>query len=199
MTVFDSINLVGLSDEELLEYLNTGRHREVLNELYDRYEKRIYYKCISMLKDSEEARDLSHDIFITIFTKLDQFKGRSPLSLWIHTISVNSCLRYIEKKKRIQVISQEADDAELISDDSLDQINEKQMLEIQLQDLEKLLSEIKEEERLMIIMKYNDGLSIKEICSILQLGESAVKMKLKRSRDRLYSLYKAQGKPSKRI
>lgn len=196
MTTLEATNLEALGDEDLLRYLNTRRHREVLNVIYDRFEKRIFYKCVSMLKNREEARDLSHDIFITIFTKLDQFKGKSALSLWIHTISVNSCLKYLQKKKRIQVISHEAEEDETISDDSVDQIQEKQMLEIQLQDLERLLLEIKEEERLMIIMKYSDGLSIKEMSSILGLGQSAVKMKLKRSRDKLYKLYQEQCKPN---
>ena len=194
MTISDSTTLNELNDEQLLQYLNTAKHRDVLNELYDRFEKRIFFKCISMLKNKEEAKDLTHDIFITIFTKLGQFKGNSALSLWIHTISVNSCLKYLEKKKRIQVISHEKEHAESISDDSIDQIQEKQMLELQIQDLDRLLLEIKEEERLMIIMKYVDGLSIKEMSTILKLGESAVKMKLKRSRDKLYNLFTTQSK-----
>lgn len=185
------LTLRGMSDEELLKYLNTPKHKLVYSLLYERYEKKVYFKCISMLKNQSDARDLTHDIFIKVFTKIDQFKGKSKLSFWIHSIAVHACLSFLKNKNKVRQIIVSEEQAELgnLADDGDEALYSKMLIEIKLQDLERLMGKLKEEHRLVLIMKYLDGMSINEIAEILNIGISAVKMKLKRTREKLYELY----------
>ena len=86
------------TDEDLIKNMDQDL-RLVQTVLYNRYEKRIYYKAISMLKDEHMAKDLTHDIFIKIFTNIGQFKGISKFSLWVHSISFNTCVKFLNKNK----------------------------------------------------------------------------------------------------
>jgi RNA polymerase sigma-70 factor (ECF subfamily) len=180
--------LENIVDEELINYA-TGKHRKkVLAIIYDRYEKRIFFKAYSMLRDKQAARDLTHDIFIKIFLNLSKFKANSRFSLWIHSISVNTCLNYIKKNKNIVVSDmEEFQEEKMLTVQSTDQ--DKIIDEIKVKQLYHLLSKLKEVDRLLFIMKYADGLTIAEITSILNLSTSAVKMRLKRTREKIYSLY----------
>jgi RNA polymerase sigma-70 factor (ECF subfamily) len=184
----EKIKLDHLSDEELLSHVGSNR-REVLNLLYDRYAKRIYYKSMSLLKNRDDALDLTHDIFIKIFTSLEQFKGRSKFSLWVHSISYNTCLKYLKDKKRILLSEMYEDDEERISMSESHDHSEKMLLELKLQSIELGLGFLRESERNILLMKYMDNLSVKEISKITGLQESSTKMRLKRSREKLLHWY----------
>lgn len=191
MVVSKGTDLRALDDEELLKYVDSNLNKDVFAILYDRYHKKVYFKCISMLKHEQNARDLTHDIFIKIFLKIKQFKGNSRLSLWIHSVAVHSCLTYIQKaKKRHNIFKEEEQDMlENLEDEGEVSIQEKMFLEMQLEELQDKLDRLKDEERIIILMKYIDGMSIKEIALILNLGQSAVKMKLKRTREKIYKMF----------
>lgn len=176
-------NIDQLSDEELLS-LDVSVKRQVLEILYKRYEKLIYFKALSILKDSAEAKDLTHDIFIKVFTKLHQFQGKSRFSLWVHSISFNTCMQYLKDKKKLQLF--ELDESkENISDPNDAEREEVEEQELNFSHLDAVLKQLKPENRMLLIMKYMEGLSIREIADFTGLGESAVKMKLKRLRDRV--------------
>lgn len=180
-------NIENLSDEELIKCIDQDR-RLVQTVLYNRYEKLVYYKAISMLKDEHMAKDLTHDIFIKVFTSLAQFQGRSKFSLWVHSISFNTCVKYLNKKKKINIFDID-EEREESKDSSADDIDDKKQLELRLDFLQSFLQELKEEERYLILMKYIDGLTIREISVISQLKESTIKMKLKRTKAKLYLKY----------
>ncbi len=176
-----------LNDESLITHID--EHRQlVLSILYDRYEKRIYFKALSILKNKAEAMDLAHDIFITIFTSIDKFEGRSKFSLWVHSITFNTCVKYLNTKKRLKLFSLE-DMFDDVEDTGLVDVSEKELLEINLEALESFLGKLKEEERMIMLMKYMDGLTVREMSSIIKLNESTIKMKLMRTRHKLLEMY----------
>lgn len=180
-------NIASHTDEDLIKNIDQDR-RLVQAVLYNRYEKLIYYKAISMLKDEHMAKDLTHDIFIKIFTSIGQFQGRSKFSLWVHSISFNTCVKFLNKNKRIKIfdIDEELNNNE---DSSREDINDKKLLELRLESLQEYMLELKEEERYLMLMKYIDGLTIREISEITKIKESAIKMKLKRTKVKLFNKY----------
>jgi len=180
-------SLKNLDDSSLIKKIDKNREL-VLSILYDRCEKKIYYKALSILKNKEEAMDLSHDIFIKVFTNLHKFQGRSKFSLWVHSISFNTCVKYFNDKKKIELFH-DPDKQEAIEDNSEGEYNQKLLLELNLDTLEEFIGNLKEEERMIILMKYMDGLTIKEMSEITQLKESNIKMKLKRTREKLHVMY----------
>ncbi|NND09221.1 MAG: RNA polymerase sigma factor [Saprospiraceae bacterium] len=175
------------TDEELLLQIPSGQKQEVLTILYKRYEKRIYFKALTLVKDRQLAQDLTHDIFIKIFTKLVQFKGTSAFSLWVHSITINTCLNHMKRTRKAIFHEFDAGDEEHFEDNR--DSEDKMLKEIKINQLEEIISTLGQGEQLLIMMKYVDGMSIREMEEILDLGESAIKMRLKRIRDKILSNY----------
>ena len=88
-----------LSDDDIIALiLGTGKS-EYFGILYDRYANKVYGKCLQMVKETNLAQDLAHDILIKVFTKLNTFKGKSSFSTWIYQISYTHCIDYLRKAK----------------------------------------------------------------------------------------------------
>ncbi|MCB0686134.1 MAG: sigma-70 family RNA polymerase sigma factor [Saprospiraceae bacterium] len=172
-----------LSDEEIAERLKLKKDRSLQSELYDRYINKVYFKCLSITNDSALARDFAHDIFIKIFTNLHQFKGKAKLSLWIHSITYHHCIRQLQRKGKI-IYSDEVE-----TDEVSINIAEELFTREELRDKIKILGEamklLNVEDRLLLLMKYQDDYCIEQICAQLNLAPSAVKMRLMRARNKL--------------
>ncbi len=172
----------GLTDRELVVAILQGR-RDYLNELYRRYQDRVYYKCLGMVKQASLAQDLAHDVFIKVFTNLHKYQGKADLSFWIYAITYNHCVTHLKRAKRLRF--DRLDETLDPADGGQDELNEKLLQDLRLEQLDRLIKELRPEEEVLLILKYQEAMSIKQIAAILQLSESAVKMRLKRSRERL--------------
>ncbi len=180
-----------LTDKEIVHQIVKEGKRELLNVLYERYADKVYYKCISLTRDRETSKDLAHDILVKVFLNIAKYKGKSSFSLWVHSISYNYCIDYLRKKKRIRYTEYEEQNFENLSDDELEL---KQLKEIKLEKLEELLEELNQSDKLILLMRYQDDLPIRQIATMLEVSESAVKMRLKRARGRLAQLYNEKAK-----
>lgn len=180
-----------LSDKDIVHQIVKEGKRELLNVLYERYADKVYYKCISLTKDRETSKDLAHDILVKVFLNVAKYKGKSSFSLWVHSISYNYCIDYLRKKKRIRYTEYDEQHFENLSDDELEL---KQLKEIKLEKLEELLEEINPSDKLILLMRYQNDLPIRQIATMLEVSESAVKMRLKRARGRLARLYNEKAK-----
>ncbi|MEM8528946.1 MAG: sigma-70 family RNA polymerase sigma factor [Bacteroidota bacterium] len=178
-----------LSDWDIIQKVLKG-DSSLLEVLYDRYSGKVYYKCLSITHDQEISKDLAHDVMIKIFMNLSKFKGTSDFSFWVKSITYNYCMDYLKKKKRLNFDEFESADFEQVPVDEIE-LQHKMLKEVQLEQLEALLEELKGNDRMILLMRYQDGMSIKQIAGTLKVSVSAVKMRLKRSRDRLAELLKA--------
>ncbi len=174
------------SDEELIEQILNGE-KELLNTLYERYASKVYRKCIGMTGDASLAKDLTHDIFIKIITKLDTFKGKSKFSLWVHSITHNHCINFLVKEKRVQLEELDTYKEENLTIIDIEAQHE-ELLKIRVTELMKLMQLLHPKEKEILLLRYQDELSLKEIAETLSIGESAAKMRLKRGRDKLANL-----------
>lgn len=177
-----------LSDEELVTAI-LGGARDLLNNLYNRYSDRVYHKCLAMVKEQALAQDATHDVFVKVFTNLQKFEGKSDFSFWVYAITYNHCISYLRKAKRVRFST--IDEVNEPVDHAEEALSERLVKEMRISQLERLLHKLDHEEEILLIMKYQDGMSIKQIATILQIGESAVKMRLKRTRGRLGTLLNA--------
>jgi RNA polymerase sigma-70 factor (ECF subfamily) len=96
---------------------------------------------------------------------------------------------YLKKKKRIHFGDFDLSNHAQLSVQDIE-LENKILAELRLSQLERLVKELKEEDRLILFMRYQDGMPMKEIARILSTTESAVKMRLRRSLDRLAKLLK---------
>lgn len=167
-------------------HLMTHRN-DYFETLYKRYVTKVYQRCLNLTKDTANAEDYTQDIFLRVYGNLTNFKENSAFSTWLYSISYNYCMDQIRCANRTSTVSLEQDQ-EYTWAEPTDQENR----EFQLQQLDKVLGVISEEETLMLRMKYEDGLDITEIAQQLKLKNSAVKMRLKRTRDKIRLMYGEQ-------
>ena len=175
-----------MTDEEIVERILAGElHLQEL--LYDRYSGKIFHKCLSIIKDREAAKDCTHDIIVKIFMKLADFKAKSAFSLWVHSITYNFCMDYLSKKKRMDYSDYSDYEYENIANDD-EALEYKILQDLKLTQLEAVFELLNPDEKIILMMRYQDGMSVKDIAESLGIGESAVKMRLKRCREHLAEL-----------
>ncbi len=169
-----------MKDLEVIHHYLENQASRCFNLLYDRYAAKIYSKCISMLKDEALAEDATQEIFTKIFLNLSRFGEKSKFSTWVYSITYNYCIDFLRrKKKQKDIFSDEMEKApELAEEETPD----KELLEMEIGQLKIVLDNIPPGDRAILLMKYQDEMSIKEIADILDKTESAIKMKIKRAK-----------------
>ena len=183
-------NAAKLSDEELVKEIVETNNTHLFAVLYDRYSSVVYNKCYGFSKSKEEAQDLTHDVFIRLFVKLRSFKGRSKFSTWLYSFTYNFCVNYVQrnsnkKKEKVTVVT------DVIKDEDIDEneIDDATLFELKSDKLAKALTLIDPQDKMILLMKYQDDMSIQEIQESLDLGASAVKMRVKRAKERVVKKY----------
>ena len=156
-------------------------------ELVDRYQNFVYTIAIRILKVSEEAEEVAQDSFIKAYDSLGTFRGDSKFTTWLYRIVYHKSLDRLKMNKRHSAyeINEE------ITDDSLDHIengleyllsNERTAL------IRKCIAELPEDEAAIITFYYFEEQSVREIAEVTGLTEDNIKIKLYRSRKKLFSL-----------
>lgn len=176
-------------DEVLLREIRLTQSDDLINQLYDRYAGKIFRKCISLVKDFHIAEDLSHDVFLKILLSIGTFQGRSKVSTWIYAITYNFCIDYLRKDQKLNFhkdnyTKDNPEDFEFIDDDLTE------LQQIRAERLKLILEKISVEDKIILLMKYQDDMSIKEIEALLKVSESAIKMRLKRAKEKVVKIYK---------
>lgn len=148
--------------------------------LHQRYSRKVYAKCISLLKDEALAKDATQEIFLKVFLNLSRFGEKSRFSTWVYSITYNYCIDYLRRKKKQKAIF--SDELENAPDVPAQEISDKVILEMEITKLKTVMEKIPPGDKAILLMKYQDGMSIKEIAGVLDKTDSAVKMKIKRAK-----------------
>ncbi len=187
-----------LTDEELVETIVKTNDTMLFEVLYDRFANMVYNKCYGFANGEDEAKDLTQDIFLRVFVKLGSFKGNSKFSTWLYSFTYNHCVNYVTRNtaKKIEKKSVSSDSIENIGED-IDSTQEFQNMRVEK--LKKVMELISPDEKMILLLKYQDNLSIKELSEALDIGESAVKMRLKRAKEKLINKYNNYTKDGKSI
>ncbi|GAB2596117.1 RNA polymerase sigma factor [Spirosoma areae] len=174
---------IALTDEETIRQLLPGQPNQCFETLYNRYVKKVYRRCLSMTKDSEKAQDFTHDIFLKVFDKLDAFQERSTFSTWLYSIAYNYCSDQLRIAKRLHYTPLEDSMKQDIAESKEGQLHEET-----LQVINRAMATLSASEQALLRLKYEEGLRIEEIAERYGLKASAVKMRLKRTREKIQHL-----------
>ena len=153
--------------------------------IVDRYSSRIFTLIYRIVGNREDAEELAQDTFMTAFSKLDKFEGKSSFSTWLYRIAYNLAIS-ATRKPRLQTLSinesvvtaEDLDVAEVEIDES------REMIEL----LEVALRRLSADETAMITLFYHDNKSLDEIAHIMNISLSNAKVKLYRCRQHLMSI-----------
>ncbi len=178
--------------------------------LANRYEQRVYGLAMRMLRQEQDAEDVTQQTFLSVLENLEGFRGEASFSTWVLRIASHAALKIIRKRKGLNTVSLEeatepSDDLnsiphpEFIADwrqspEHLVERNETRHL------LDEALTRLDEKHRLVFLLRDLEGLSIQETAAALELSESNVKVRLLRARLQLREeLTRVLGDPSRQI
>lgn len=183
-----SSDIAKLSDEDLVSAIVKTNDTLLFEVLYDRFATMVYNKCYGFAKDEDEAKDLTQDVFLKLFVKLASFKGKSKFSTWLYAFTYNHCVNYVTRNtaKKFEKQSVDYTDIQNLPEDHDD---DSDFSDMRVDKLKKALELVSPDEKMILLLKYQDNLSIKEIVTVLGIGESAVKMRIKRAKDKLLTVY----------
>jgi len=173
-----------VSDQELVDlYLQTG-HNLYFAEIYTRHYQRVYHRCLMYTESHADAQDFAQEIFMRLSRKLNSYKGEALLSTWLHTMTVNYCIDQLRRKQRIRqhIHNYARECAE--PDDFWGDAEDRRVLLAN-----RVLAQLNQRQRDLLLIKYEQGNKLKEMALDRDTTASAVKMRVKRARDRARILY----------
>src|SRR5262245_17178175 len=149
--------------------------RGAQRELYERYHRTVYRLAVRIVGD-RDAADLTQEVFLRVFTRIDGFHGQAAFSTWLYRITVNECLRHRSRRPREhEPLTEEPLYKAAGADHALEQAD---LLERALQQLEAPL-------RAVFLLREAEGLSYQEIADVLAVPPGTVASQLSRARAEL--------------
>ncbi|MBT2756906.1 RNA polymerase sigma factor [Mesobacillus foraminis] len=151
--------------------------KELISEWYDEHSHSVLSYTLMMVRDYQQAEDLTHETFVKAFIHFDSFKGNSSVKTWLFSIAHNLTVDFLRKRKPIPILKEllagKPDEGPLPEDMVLIQENSEALY--------KALGKIKETHREIIILRKIKGFTIEETAKILNCSESKVKSVLFRA------------------
>ena len=193
MVEFEHLSDKAKHDLVLVEEAKKGK-QAAYAELMDRYRDSIYFTMLKMVKNTDDADDLTIEAFGKAFNRLEQYSPSFAFSTWLFKIASNNSIDFI-RKKRIQVTSMDSgfsnSDGESIQIDARSTgLNPEETI-IQGQRIDHmrlLVSKLKPKYRELVEKRYFEEMSYEEIAEEMNLPLGTVKAQLFRARDFLASM-----------
>ena len=176
------------TDQYLIQQTLAGDTR-AYGQLVSRYQDLVYTVAIRMMKVREEAEEVAQDSFIKAYESLESYRGESKFSSWLYSIVYRKSLDRLRKNKRSQT-------TELLETITADQAANVEHALARLEAEERkeyiraCIAQLPEQEAALVTFYYFEELSVKEIAAITDLSVDNIKVKLYRSRKKLFSLLK---------
>ena len=182
--------MTDLKERELIRRAKQG-DMLAFEELILQHEKIVYNLALRMMNHSEDAQDISQEVFLKAYRSLQNFDERSAFSTWLYRITHNTCIDEMRKRKGKQSYSLEEElesaDGSLQRQvaDAGDTPEESLMRKEQKSEILQALDTLSEEHKAAIILRDVKGMAYEEIAEILELSLGTVKSRISRARNQL--------------
>ena len=173
------------SDEDLVRQCRSGEIKS-FDLLVERHQRTIFNLALRMVRDSDDAADVSQSVFVKAYENLERFDPQFRFFSWLYRIAVNESLNALEQKRRFEGLEGNdlaADTADEKDDDTVRE-------ERRIQDGLMMLSV---DQRAVIVLKHMQGLSYREIAQVLDLPEKTIKSRLFSARQTFKDILKKKG------
>jgi RNA polymerase sigma-70 factor, ECF subfamily len=171
------------AEAEMVRLLQAG-NETTFRMFIDRYGPRIYRLSYGILRNRDDAEDIAQEVFAKVYFFISRFQARSSLYSWVCRIAINECYTHLRKKQPIYE-SDSPDGAPSIMQDIADRQPRADLVAMQRDFINKLLTQVSEDERVLLVWREVEGLSLEELCERTGLNENTIKLKLFRARQRL--------------
>tara|TARA_Y100000385_G_C13002009_1_gene597695 strand:- start:335 stop:925 length:591 start_codon:yes stop_codon:yes gene_type:complete len=178
-----------LTDELLVELIVSSKDPLLFKVLYERYIFKVFNTCLSFSNNNQEAEDICQDIFLKLLDKIHTFKGASKFSTWLYSFTYNHCVNYFHRNK-VKKFEKNTSNIEQICNEVIAQSSDEDLVHmIKLEKLNEALELIPFEDKQILILNYQEFKSVKDLMDLHNAGESAIKMRLKRAKEKLLGVY----------
>ncbi len=179
----------GTRDQDIVELLQGGAYEAAFGRLADRYERKVYRLCCSLLRDPDQAADAAQESLVRVWKALPRYDRRASLSTWIYTITRNRCLTAIGRRRETNSMSDPAVEQAV----EAAQASAPESGQDQLEVLRELVEALPERYRSALTLFYYEEKSVGEVAAMLGLPEGTVKTNLHRARAMLRERVRALG------
>lgn len=159
--------------------------------LYHKFKNQIYNLALQYVQNTEDAQEITQDVFLTVHSKIDTFKNNSKQSTWIYRICINKCLDFLRAKKRKKrfsfLVSLFSESGSEISYDKANfnhpgiQLEQKEALI----HLFSMINDLPENQKTALILAKIEHKPQAEIAEIMELSPKAVESLLQRAKNNL--------------
>jgi RNA polymerase sigma-70 factor (ECF subfamily) len=159
-------------------------------DLYHEHSKAVYYLALRYLGDPQRAEDVTHDVFLKVYRKLDEFRGESAFRTWLYRITINHChnLQASWHHRHITTTDDEA-----VLDATPASVSESPLHILEVKELgeriAKTMDALTPEYRLLLLLVADEELSYDEIAALTGQTSDAVRGKLHRARKAFAALF----------
>lgn len=160
---------------------------EYFSVLLDRYSRPLYSLIVQIVGCPEDAEELLQDVFLKAYRNLSGYKRESKLSTWLYRIAYNVAISATRKKKQ-EFLYIEESTINNVPDEKAHEVIDLAADEEQINRLVSAIDHLSGEEKALITLFYYEDKSIEEISEVMKLSVSNVKVRLHRTRKKIYVL-----------
>lgn len=171
------VNRTDVNQGALIEACQRG-DEEAFRELFELHKDRIYSIALRYAGDSATAMDIAQETFLKLLSSIQQFRGDSNFDSWLYRLVVNSCLDHHRRRRRFLPLLDQALDLFRAPRESAlhDLLREEQEERVQ-----QVVAQLPEEQRIVVVLRYTEGLSYEEIADLLGCRRGTVASRLNRA------------------
>ena len=165
------------SDKDLIEGCQRGES-EAFRALFDKYKDTVYSIALRYSGDTAVAQDIAQDTFLKLFSTVGSFRGDSNFESWLYRMVVNSCFDQRRKTRRLTPLLDEV--LSLLRTPDLSVLDEVLRTEMSAQ-VRGVIDGLAQDQRMVIVLRYTQGLSYDEIAAILGCAPGTIASRLNRA------------------
>ncbi len=158
-------------------------------ELFHQRKERVYRLALTILRDEQDAEDVTQDVFLRVFRQVGDFQGQSSFSTWLTAIVVNACRDRLRRQRLRKAIPLDWLRGKPARGALVEEEQEKHSLWTCVDGMET-------QYRLPVILFYYEGLSADEVAQVLNLSVKTVYSRLNTAREKLRRLLHETSEPA---
>ncbi|MEN9341760.1 MAG: hypothetical protein RIQ54_16 [Candidatus Parcubacteria bacterium] len=178
-------------EKDLIEKAKTA-DQTAFGILYDQYNKQIYRFILLKVSHRQTAEDITHQVFLSAWLNIRGYKNQGfPFSTWLYRIARNKIIDFYRTKREIVEIDDETN--QKITDYIAIDTAEKANRTWELEHIKKAITSLKPEYQDILIMRFIEDMSIRDIAKIIEKSEGAVKLIQHRAMEQLKNIIHKKG------
>jgi RNA polymerase sigma-70 factor (ECF subfamily) len=185
-----------LVDFEVIERARSG-DGAAFNQVVQAYRKRILGTIARLIGRPEDVEDVGQEVFLRLYDSLDQLRTAEVFEPWLYRLTVNAAYDYLRRQRRRQEsrMSDLTEQQVMLADAAAGgKRNEEDRRRTKVRELvQSLLGKVSEEDRILLMLKEVEGLSLKELEKVYRVNENALKVRLFRARQRVLKAFEAEA------